>query len=316
MKRTLKNLILGTSVLAGMGALFSSPALAVTFSVSGDNLYYESNGTNTSWGGTNVTSVDLTGNSLNPGNNLELGGHTSNQNTVDFFNATTMTGTIGGNTITFSSLTADDWFGVGNTTSSYGANDFANDWFNAALDAYQFDAMFDLARFALGIDTNTQAAKVSLFNTFLNNDGFQRASDPNISYVNLEGDQVKVGLAGHYNLNDEILGLLASNANPFILAYGGLDLFERALNTSPVQLSEVVKINYAGQEGLYSNFGASKSGQLELGDGKSHNGNYEVTLAAAPSGNGNTAGTPEPVTILGSLTAAGVMAAARRKKKQ
>ena len=311
MKRTLKNFILSTSVLAGMGALLSSPAFAVTFSVSGDNLYYESNGTNTFLGGTNVTSVDLTGNSLAPGNNLELGGNTSNNNTVDFLNATTMTGTIGGNTITFSSLTADDWFGTGNTTSSYGANDFANQWFNAALDAYDFDGLLTTANqfsFFTGVTFEAQATKTTLFNTFLVGGGFQRASDPNISYVNLEGDQVNIGLAGHYSLNNEILAFLNNSglgsSTDFISSFIPL-----------VQLSEVVKINYGGQEGLYSNFGASKSGQFELGDGKSHNGNYEITLAAAPSGNGNTAGTPEPVTILGSLTAAVVMVAARRKKK-
>ena len=305
MKRTLKNLALSTSVLAGMGALFSSPALAVTFSVSGDNLYYESNGTNTFLGGTNVTSVDLTGNSLAPGNNLELGGNTSNNNTANFFSPTTMTGTIGGNAITFSSLTADDWFGAGNTTSSYGANDFANQWFNAALDAYNFDGLLNTANFFLNTNYQAQATRATLFTAFQGMGGFQRASDPNISYVNLEGDEVKVGLAGHYSLNNEIGAIL-----------GGMGLGTVSNFLPDVQLSEVVKINYAGQEDLYSNFGASKSGQFELGDGKSHNGNYEITLAAAPSGNSNTAGTPEPVTILGSLTAAGVMAAARRKKKK
>ena len=311
MKRTIKNLILGTSVLAGMGALFSSPALAVTFSVSGDNLYYDSNGTNTFLGGTNVNSVDLTGNSFDPGNNLELGGNTNNNNTANFFSPTTMTGTIGGNSITFSSLTADDWFGTGNISSSYGANDFANQWFNAALDAYNFDGLLtqaNRASFFTGTTFEAEATKTRLFNTFLAGNGFQRASDPNISYVNLEGDQVNIGLAGHYSLNNEILGFLGNN---------GLGNFTGLVSRimPEVQLSEVVKINYAGEEGLYSNFGASRSGQFELGDGRSHNGNYEISIAAAPSGPSNAVGTPEPATILGSLTAVGLMAGARRKKK-
>lgn len=292
----INKLALATSLAVGMTAIGSTSALAASFtgSVSGPNLYYESNGTNTYLGGTNVNSVTLTGDSTAPGNNIELGGTTLHSSTADFWNASTLSGMIGGQSITLSSMTATDWFGA-DLNQSFGANNFANQWFNAALDAYNFDT---IAASAAQVGQNL--TRSSLFNTFLMGGGFARASDPNISYINQENNQVKIGLAGHFTLNTDI--------NKF-LNLQGLGHFAGFVPQN-VQLSEIVKVTYGGETGYFSSLFATGSGLFDLADGRSHNGNYEITLAAIP---GNDVSVPEPSTMLALMAVGGLFATAKRK---
>lgn len=211
---------------------------------------------------------------------------------------TVLTGQLGTKNITLSSLTGIDWFEeaavntakaaintaftIGNPaarlaalnaaiTPLYGSN-FASQWFNAALTNY-------------GVAPNQ-----FLFNAFLLAGGFQRFSDPNISYVNQDPNGlVRIGLAGHY----DAATLLGFTPNP----------------NRPIQASEIVKVSYDNQNPvlLYS-FRASLSGLFARDDRNSHTGNYEVTLQGDP--------VPEPATILGTLGALGAGYMLKRKQKK
>jgi hypothetical protein len=187
-----------------------------------------------------------------------------------------------------SSLTATDWFSTGSGLStSYGVNNFANTWFNQFYDAAGLGASF--------------IPRSQAFTAFLGINGFQRSSDPNISYVNQNdttGD-IKIGLAGHYNLKDYYGPLLGSFGN--FLKDG-------------FQASEVVKVTYNGKTDFRYSFSATQSGLSNNSgpgaDGKSHSGNYEITIQGIPP-----AAVPEPSVMLGLLGVAGVFATQRKLKK-
>ena len=79
------------------------------------------------------------------------------------------------------------------------------------------------------------------------------------------------------------------------------------------QASEVVKVTYNGKTNLLYSFSATESGlsNNRLGaDGKSHSGNYEVTIQGVPP-----AAVPEPSVMLGLSGVAGVFATQRKLKK-
>ncbi len=127
------------------------------------------------------------------------------------------------------------------------------------------------------------------------------ASDPNISYVNQDDTtgEIKIGLAGHYNLKDYYAPLLGSFGN--FLKNG-------------FQASEVVKVTYNDKTDFLYSFSATASGLTNSSgfgaDGKSHSGNYEVSIQGVPP-----TAVPEPSIILGLLGVAGVFATQRKFKK-
>lgn len=299
MKTTFQKLVISASMVIGVSALATIPAQAGTLtgaSIGGtaasDYLVYDVSGNSTvlvSNTQTNVQKV-LDGNAANPTGNVELRA-SSEQPGFDnnaFNKNTSLTGQIGGQSITLSSLTATDWFSTGSGLStSYGANNFANTWFNQFYDAAGLGASF--------------IPRSQAFTAFLGINGFQRSSDPNISYVNQNdttGD-IKIGLAGHLNLKTYYAPLSASFSN---------------LLKDGFQASEVVKVTYNGKTNLLYSFSATDSGlsnNLGLGaDGKSHSGNYEVTIQGVPP-----AAVPEPSVMLGLLGVAGVFATQRKLKK-
>ena len=295
MKMTFQKLLIGASMAIGVSALATVPAQAGTLtgaSIGGtaanDYLVYDVSGNSTVLVPSTQTSVQkvLDGNAANPTGNVELRA-SSEGGGFDFSKNTTLTGQIGGKSITLSSLTSTDWFSTGSGLStSYGANNFANTWFK------QFYNASGLANFISG----EQA-----FNAFLYINGFQRSSDPNISYVNQNDitGEIKIGLAGHLNLKDYYAPLL-QNLSSFL--------------KDGFQASEVVKVTYNDKTDLLYSFSATASGlsnNLGLGaDGKSHSGNYEVSIQGVPP-----AAVPEPSVILGLLGVAGVFATQRKFKK-
>lgn len=295
MKMTFQKLVIGASMAIGVSAIATVPAQAGTLtgaSIGGtaasDYLVYDSNATNTFTVANTSANVQkaLSGNAASPTGNIELAA-SSEKAGFNFTKNTTLTGTIGGKTLTLSSLTSDDWFGVGKTTTTYGVSNLANTWFSQVL------SQNGITSTLLGKFGYTQQA---LFTGFLASGGFQRFSDPNISYVNQDDASglISIGLAGHYDAKP-LLGLPSNLSNLF---------------TSPLQASELVKYTYDGKTDYLYSFKATKSGLVEKTDGISHSGNYEVTIkGVAPKA------VPEPSVILGLLGVAGVFATQRKFKK-
>lgn len=299
MKSAVKKLLVATSVAAGMGGIFSAPAFADSLnnakiggSAPTDYYVYDSDGTNTS-NNKNKTLENvqkaLGGNAKNPGGNIELAAD-SEKDGFDFSKNTTLMGQIGGQDITLSSLTLDDWLSKDSSGRSLGKR-----WFNDALTANGF-----------GMLANTPLYEQA-FSMFGSQGGFQRFSDPNISYVNQNDSSglISIGLAGHFDATDLLMNSLDSFEQFVVNQFRDPNKIG-----TPIQASEIVKVNYNGVTDYLYSFTATNSGLIEASDGESHNGNYEVTLAGVPS-----ASVPEPSIMLGLLTVAGMFVSQRRVKK-
>ncbi|HBE59371.1 MAG TPA: PEP-CTERM sorting domain-containing protein [Cyanobacteria bacterium UBA11366] len=334
MQGTIKKILLGASVVAGISGIAGAPAFAGSLtgaSVSGvagtDYYIYKHVGSQTVRDDSASLATVLQGSCTvvagacnpagSPGGNVELFANseksplspgsvsqafTALSNFLGYNTTTSLTGQIGGKDITLSSLNALDWFGSSAASAKtaiasasaisnpilraaalnnainplYNASNFATQWFENTLSQY-------------GLLPSTSIAKKAAFNTFLLAGGFQRFSDPNISYVNQDNDGlIRIGLAGHYNALD-LLGLSGS---------------------SPVQVSEVVKVSYKGGPAEYKySYQAAQSGLTAADDGRSHNGEYEVTLQGDP------VAVPEPSAVLGLVTVGGLFAAKRKLNK-
>lgn len=231
----------------------------------------------------------LQGDSSSPGGNVELAA-SSEQLGFDFSKFTSLNGTLDGKPITLSSLTESDWGGG-----------LAEQWLGDALVANGFG----------GIDATSQAF---LSNIFLNNGGRQRFSDPNISYVNTDAGEVKIGLAGHLNAT----GLLTASIDSF-LADPNVDpnqaflatALKAQLQTQTIQASELVKVSYNGQTNILYSFVATPSGLVSQDPTLSHTGNYEIVIK-----NGGNTPIPEPSLVVGSAIALSGLWAAKRKSRQ
>ena len=282
MKITFQKLVIGASMAVGVSAIATIPAQAGTLTgatiggtAATDYLVYDSNGTNTFAVPNSQINVQkvLDGSAVNPTGNVELAA-SSEKAGFNFSKNTTLQGQIGGKDITLSSLTASDW------TSSYQGTTFGQYWFNQALASNGFGSL-----------VGTTTGQV-LFANFVNQGGFQRFSDPNISYVNQNDSTglISIGLAGHYNASS----LLWLASNPL----------------NPLQASEIVKYTYNGVTDYLFSFKATKSGLTELSDGISHSGNYEVSIKGIPP-----TAVPEPSVVLGLIGVAGVFVTQRKLKK-
>ncbi|GAB1538763.1 hypothetical protein NUACC21_14270 [Scytonema sp. NUACC21] len=282
MKTLVNKLLIGASIAGGLSAIATSPASAASLtnpSISGgEYIKYNADAKNTYADPNASLSSILTGNSSSPTGNVELFSDSEsnfykNLNNFKTAPVTTLSGTIGDQSLSLSSLNGADWFTTkgGTYTTSFGADNFANRWFK------------DFSVKA-GVGYNMFS-----YNLFLNNGGFQKSSDPNISYVNQNDSTglISIGLAGHYNLQD----LYSFVPNGF-------------------QASEVVKYTYNGVTDFLYGFQATNSGLVEKSDGISHTGNYEVSFQGVP-----VKSTPEPSVILGMLVVGGVFATQSKLKK-
>ncbi|MFN6515753.1 MAG: NF038130 family PEP-CTERM protein [Nostoc sp. CreGUA01] len=312
MKIAFQKLVIGASMAIGVSALATAPAQAGTLTgatiggtAASDYLVYGVSGNSTVLVPSTQTNVQtvLNGNAANPTGNVELRA-TTEQSGFDFTKNTTLTGQIGDKSITLSSLTATDWFSTGSVLStSYGAQNFANTWFNQFYNAAGLASNESAIKSALGLPSFTPSSilRQQAFNAFFNIKGFQRSSDPNISYVNQNDTtgEIKIGLAGHYNLKDYYAPLLGTLGN--FLKDG-------------FQASEVVKVTYNNKTDFLYSFSATASGLTNSAgigaDGKSHSGNYEVSIQGVPP-----TAVPEPSVILGLLGVAGIFTTRRQLKK-
>lgn len=231
----------------------------------------------------NVQSV-LDGVAASPTGNVELAA-SSEQTGFDFRQNTTLSGIIGGKSLTLSSLTSSDWFGASLNTF-YGATNLANKWFNDFITKAGYGAY---------VGTSNAAA---MYNNFFNLGGFQATSDPNISYINQNDTTglISIGLAGYFNLK------AAYASKPGWASFA-------SLLPDGFQGSELVKYTYNGKTDYLYSFQATDSG---LNDGLGgHTGNYEVSISGDPPVSSPTPSTPEPSSILG-LIALGLIGARSR----
>ncbi|WP_293089642.1 NF038130 family PEP-CTERM protein, partial [Moorena sp. SIO3H5] len=259
MKSTVMKLWLGASIMAGMSAIATTPAVAGSLTgatLTGDDYYkISSNGTETYIDQNAILSTILQGDASNPGGNLELFASSETLSNEDFENytdVTSLTGQIGGKDITLSSLTVADWF-----TDIGGGIRLAEKWFSDALTANGLGALI-----GTGLDAIA-------YGQFLNNGGLQRFSDPNISYVNQNDTTglITIGLAGHFNAIDMLASAIAQ-VNPLLAAF---------LPPS-IQASEIVKVDYNGETKYLYGFEGIESGLFSREDGISHDATYQVAL--------------------------------------
>lgn len=320
MKNAVQSLLIGASLALGWGTSITAPAFAGTLtgaSVSGTHLTYGVVGSNTVKVANTATNWQT---SLDGLGNIELGGNTSNPNTADFTNAITLTGEVDGFDVVISSLTASDWFGAGNTTTSYGNDDLANLWFDAAFAAYGITDIgiqeavgaaayqktwsltknVTLSQAAANQAMTTAPTTANLFNRFLTSGGFERFSDPNVQSVasNAQGG-LDIVLAGHYDATPQLFSYLNSTELAVMAKLIG----------GPVQASELVKVSYKGESYYQFGFSASKSGVVDPLDKVSHTGNYTLTQTVPIE----TETVPEPSLLLGLVAVGGAIASTKRK---
>ncbi|HEY9639327.1 MAG TPA: NF038130 family PEP-CTERM protein [Coleofasciculaceae cyanobacterium] len=327
------------AIAASTGAILTSPAIAGTLTKAGisgtasnDYLIYDANSTetfvvpNTS---ANLQKV-LEGNSSKPTGNVELAA-SSEKTGFDFTKSTSLTGKLGGLDLTISSLTVDDWM------SDVGGTTFGQKWFNETLSNNGFGNLSILQ-------------KDLLFSSFKEYGGFQRFSDPNISYIN-QDDQtglIRIGLAGHLNATplltqsvDQLTAKLQQDltkakadlaklpknppAGPVKTAKQQLESAITSLNSSlllvegmkttlsaqTIQASEIFKYAYNGKTGYGYSFSATQSGLKAADDRTSHTGNYEVTFQGVPPET-----VPEPSAVLGLIGFGSVLVVRRQMQKR
>lgn len=276
-----------TSLALTLGLSLSAVAPARSASIgsvtaSGDNNFYRVDGGSTILDNSYSGSLDslLAGDASNPGGNIELGANTETQG---LGSQGKLSGFLNGQGITLSSLTAADW----ESDVDGNGRTLGEDWMGDLLRTHAPQTQVDEEE-----GFNLIRAILSLF---FDMGGRERFSDPNVSYVRQDDDQVKIGLAGHYD------------AQPLLQSVGV------NLPISPVQVSEIVKVNYGGETSYHYGLSATLSGVVNdqgVGaDSTSHNGNYEVSLDAVQP-------VPEPSLMVGTLAALGLGAALKRRQAQ
>jgi hypothetical protein len=313
---TSEQLLIGASVAVGMSAAITLPATAAGLTgatISGSDYYlYDVNGSQTYLNQSASLDSILQGNSSTPGGNIELFASSENQSGLTAFmsgQTTSISGTVGGQNLTLSSLNANDWFWDGSKiNASYGANNLANKWFNEFWDkgatetvktngiSVQKTVTVAGRPMLFNVNLTAAQARASAFEQFNQIGGFARSSDPNISYIYEDKSDINIGLAGHYDLK----AFYTQDSQYAWLAPYLVDGF---------QASEVLKYTYGDTTDYLYSFNATQSGLLET-DGWSHNGNYEVKIAGVVE----SQEVPEPIT--GLIAAAGLGGAAMRRMKK
>ena len=210
----------------------------------------------------------LAGSAAAPGGNVELSKFAGP--------VTTLSGTLGGSAITLRSLTLSDWFVGGNAATPTA---LTSSYIRAAYSATHGGGAIS--------DADLQAATMSFFGT-AGQSPYKLVSDPNISYVMLDGADVRIGLAGFLNAQAALQAILGPGIVVPANAYA----------------SEVVKVEYAGVSQYLYSFAQPTASGVTAGDPNgSYTGNYEVGFKV-----------PEPASLaLTGLGLAGITALRRRR---
>ncbi|NEQ76843.1 MAG: PEP-CTERM sorting domain-containing protein [Okeania sp. SIO2C9] len=269
-----KKFLASASVVAGMSAVFGAPAMAATFSPIGTDLILREQVGN-GFQETDLSQLNsvLQGDSSNPGGNVEFGSSDTGGNPLAGVQAQNSQGTA-----KFTNVTEDIYNDV-TWQQTVGLEWFSDAWAQTAL-------------------AGSTAMKSAAYGMFKSNGGFDLISDPNISYINAVGDDIVVGLAGHFNLADRFKDVHIGLAN-FL---------------EGVQMSEILAYDIDGVTGFAWSDSATATGLADNDAAGSFSGNYEVVIG----GGGGIlseppADAPEPSTVLGIMAIGGLVAATKRK---
>lgn len=285
MAASLKKLLIGTSVAAGISAIASLPAKAASFSFDygGDNYAtYTHNQSNIWIKGNEAAAISaLTDGDLRT--NVELNyTNETNSSSVGF------TATAGTHTAKVSSVTTEEF------------NAFQGEWLNGLLDAYQ--------PLKNVWNSSTAVFQNAALTAFKSSVGF---GDPNIGEFSLDSTgAMSMKTLGFLDLKPRVNSILdqlpamakafmATEINSFKVALGQID---------KLQISEIVKVELNGVSEYVYSFSAQDSGFVALDDvaGKSYSGVYSWSKAGTP------AAVPEPSTILGLMAVGGLLGVAKR----
>lgn len=186
---------------------------------------------------------DGNGDATKPGGNVELGKFGAEPVAV-------MTGTVGGKFITLRSLTKTDWQGGLDVDYIQGAA-------TAALGVPLTSDQLTLVRTAFYVPRASLGGKAP----------WERLSDPNVSYVYLDGHTVNIGLAGFID------------AEPFLEGVFGVNLPNPKPTGGLYQASEVVEVCLGGAGNCKFLYGFLATDSLVVGpDGVSFTGNFNVQI--------------------------------------
>ena len=342
MASSLKKLLIGASVAAGMSAIASAPAFAASLKPS--SIQFTTNGVaNTTANPPNINTwtyapgspvYDSTGISgvqrrvLNDYNNYgnmdkaaaALTDDDSATNVELWTSGETVgahvgfTANLGSNNIKVESLTKADW----------ADGKLATAWVNGFLSTYA-----PLLQ-SIGL-TPTESQKTDIIG-YLTNNGFNSAGDPNVGAVtfNDQTGALKVDLVGHLDISGKFVNL--SNPNNKSPDYdrnkSGNPLLDNALlalaraslrDKRPLQVSEIAKITFNGNVDYAYSFSAvdSKAIAGDRKDTTSHTGIYTWTKNYNQSSPPPTEkSVPEPSTLLGLMALGGLIAAQRKVPKK
>ncbi len=283
MTELVKKFLASASVVAGMSPVFGAPALASGFTVTGtagtEYFLYEQVENKTVKNNDADLNTILEGNSSAPGGNIELGILDDGTNPIVKLSLQNNDGA----TATLRNMTDSDWDVEQINGKTVGENWFSGVWAQT---------------------NNDDQEELNVYNLFKSSGGFGMIGDPNISYINEIGEDIKVGLAGHYNLADRF------RTNPKLAAL--------VVQLEGVQASEVFAYDIDGVTGYGWSYEATKSGLTAADDSFSHNGNYEVTIEGLAGDylSEPPADAPEPSTVLGLMAIGGLVAATKRKSQK
>ncbi len=207
--------------------------------------------------------------------------------------------------ISFRSLNGNDWFTTSLSTydTSYAGpsnNDtLARKWFNDFVTTYNVEGVL---LGALVAPATIDSERTNIYNALLGTGGFQRISDPNISYAIQDDvtEVVSVGLAGTQSfLKSQILAYVALTPSLTPTQKG---IITAAITPMDIDASELVMINYNGVESPYYSFVAQSVGLATNDSTESYDQNFNITFT----------GIPEPASL--SVLAMGAIGLMRRRR--